>query len=357
MEKMNTGQIKYVKYAKLISSPKQIVTDDIYIDLQTLEYIILSDNNPNNNYLFYKSDENTYFPANTLVLYDFNTNTLKPLHIHIDYCAIAVKIYKNLLFVATDSNDITVYNFNTLEYIKTLYTGLKNLHYLTDYITIYEDNATDMQNLFVLTKNYKYNTIINFNTGEFIQYPKSLRDIIWNIYIDTIDNKVYLYSPYRIIVFTDTTFQNYKSIHTFINPVYSYSFYRVDNYLHVGGIKIDSTTYEQIDDKYVMYNAGTTPYFRYPYILFKDRCNIIVTDYNLQQLDSITMCSEPDDEIQQMYVCGYKVYCLIYDGSIKTIPIYYTEKHVSDMNKYLVDCQLFPPELITSIMSYVGNVP
>jgi hypothetical protein len=210
----------------------------------------------------------------------------------------------------------------------------------------------------VLTRNYKYNTIWNLNTGEFIQYPEPLRNRIWAIYIDNyidnMDNKVYLYSAYEIIVFTDISFQNYKSIHKFIIPMYSYSIYRVNNYLYAGNIKFDSTTYEKIDDIFT-YKAGTTPYFRYPYILFKDCCNIIVTDYNLQKLDSISMCSGPYNEIQQMYVCGYKVYCLIYDGSIKTIAIYCTKKQVSDMTQYLVDSQLLPPELIPSIMSYVGN--
>ena len=123
--KMQTGQVKHITHAKLVSSVKQKVSEDIYIDLRELEYITIYayylDNNEN--YMFYRSEEDTdYCENNTLILYDFKSNTLKPLHIPIDYHASVAKIYNNLVFVATAESNVKVYNFTTSEYIKTLYT-------------------------------------------------------------------------------------------------------------------------------------------------------------------------------------------------------------------------------------------
>lgn len=350
---MQTGTRKYIIYAKLVSSVKQNVTEDIYIDLRKLEYIYKneSDSDNNENYIFYKSEEDTdYCEKNTLLQYDFKTNTLKPLHIPIDYHANAAKIYNNMVFVATESSDIEVYNLTTSEHIKTLYTKPtgKSIYYLIDSIDIYE---SDSRNIFVFVKNYRYNTIWNFNTGEFIQYPKELQEKIWNIYIDKVDSKVYLYSVDEIIVFTDTTFQNYKVVYKFIVPYYSYMVYRFGNYLHAGDIKFDVNTYEKIEGSNI--DCVTLPYFRYPFTLFKECCDIVIIDYNLQKLDSLTMCDKSYDEIQQMYVCGNKVYCIIYDGSIKTITIYCTKKCAHDMNTFIVSSEMFPPELCNIIMSYV----
>lgn len=93
------------------------------------------------------------------------------------------------------------------------------------------------------------------------------------------------------------------------------------------------TTYEKIEGVY-NFNCGTQPYISYPHTLFKDCCDIVVTDYNLpptlnsklnpgdrefgvasvalhwdnnpvqtiQKLDSLTMCDKSYDDIQQMHV-------------------------------------------------------
>lgn len=350
---MQTGQVKHITHAKLVSSVKQNVTDDIYIDLHKLEYITTGcDSDNNENYVFYKSEDDTdYCKNNTLILYDFKSNTLKPLHIPIDYHASAAKIYNNMVFVSTTESDVKVYNFTTSEYIKTLYTkpAGNSIYHLIDCINIYEPEP---QNMFVLVTNYRYNTIWNFNTGEFIPYPEPLKNKLWEIYIDKIDCKVYLYSAYEIIVFTDTTFQNYKVIYKFIEPFYSYMIYRFGNYLHAGNIKFDVNTYDKIEGIHKL-NCRTLPYFRYPHILFKECCDLVITDYNLQKLDSLTMCDKSYDEIQQMYVCGNKVYCLTYDGSIKTITIYCTKKCARDVNTFIKTSDMFPIELCDIIMSYV----
>jgi hypothetical protein len=142
--------------------------------------------------------------------------------------------------------------------------------------------------------------------------------------------------------------------------------------------------------------------FTNKYIIFNTEFNIVVTDYNFTKLDtvctglqdqcnatdmqavrsvfldvthnsrsrhstsvamglecnvigSITICDKSDDnEIQKTYIRGKKVFCTIDDGSIKTCTIYCTKQDAADMNQYLNDCQLFPPEIITNIMSYVG---
>lgn len=351
---MQTGQVKHITHAKLVSSVKHNVTTDIYIDLRKLEYIYKSnfDSDNNENYIFYKSEEDTdYCEQNTLLLYDFKANTLKPLHISIDYHADAAKIYNNMVFVATNNSNIEVYNLTTSEHIKTLYTRPtgNSIYYLIDSINIYEP---DPDNIFVFARNYKYNTIWNFNTGEFIQYPEPLKNRIWNIYIDKVDFKVYLYSTYEIIVFTDTTFQQYKVIYKFIVPNNSYNLYRFDNYLHAGNIKFDVTTHEKIAGVY-NFTCRTQPYLRYPFTLFNEYDNIVITDYNLQKLDSLTMCDKIYDEIQQMYVCNNKAYCLSYDGSIKTITIYCSKKCAHDMNTFIESSEMFPAELCNIIMSYV----
>lgn len=352
---MQTGQVKHITHAKLVSSVKQNVTTDIYIDLRVLEYIYKdeSDSDNNENYIFYKSEKDIdYCEKNTLLQYDFKTNTLKPLHIPIDYHANAAKIYNNMVFVATESSDIEVYNLTTSEHIKTLYTKPtgKSIYYLIDSIYIFE---SDSRNIFVFVKNYRYNTIWNLNTGEFIPYPKELQELIWNIYIDKIDSKVYLYSSHGIIVFTDTTFQQYKVIYKFMPN--NAPIYRFDNYLHAGDIKFDVNTYETIYDvpPTLNFNCASVPYFRWSYILFKVDCDIVITDYNLQKLDSLTICDNSYDEIQQMYVYGNKAYCLMYDGSIKTITIYCTKKCAHDMNTFIETSEMFPPELCNIIMSYV----
>lgn len=352
---MQSGQVKHITHAKLVSSVKQNVTEDIYIDLRKLEYIAISDCDSDNNinYIFYKSEEDTdYCENNTLILYDFKSNTLNPLHIPIDYHASTAKIYNNMVFVSTTESNVKVYNFTTSEYIKTLYTkpSGNSIYYLVTSINIYEPEP---ENIFVLVTNYRYNTIWNFNTGEFIPYPEPLKNKLWNIYIDKIDSKVYLYSAHDIIVFTDTTFQNYKVIYKFIEPYLSYMFYRFGNYLFAGDIKFDVPTYEKIAGVYNFANCNTLPYFRYPFTLFKECCDIVITDYNLQKLDSLTMCDKTYDEIQQMHVCGDKAYCLMYDGSIKTITIYCTKKCAHDMNTFIETSEMFPPELCNIIMSYV----
>lgn len=238
--KMQTGSLKYITHAKLVSSVKRNVTADIYIDLRKLEYIYTDnyDSDNNINYIFYKSKKNEeYYAKNTLLMYEFKTNTLKPLNIPIDYHASAAKIYDGMVFVSTSENNIEVYNLVTAEHIKTfntIPTGKSNYH-LIGCINIYDP---DPSNTFVLATNYRYNTIWNFNTGEFIQYPEELQNKLWNIYIDKVDSKVYLYSVDEIIVFTDTTFQNYKIVYKFIVPYYYYMVYRFGNYLHAGNINL-----------------------------------------------------------------------------------------------------------------------
>ena len=354
------------------------IAKTVMVNLKNLELLSSDDN-----YIIYKSEQDTeYCNANTIIFIDLNTKTIKTTNIPIDPYASAIKIYKDnttcdeLIFVATLDNDINVYSFASGKLIKKLYAQMTDYSYLIDKIHIFKPDA---ENMIILTNNYKYNSIWNYNTAKYIPYPKELQNTIYYVYIDEVDKKVYLYSSYRLIIFTDLIFQNYKVLCESKEPVFlNMHPFRIGKCVLFGFQIIDAESGTNITPADSVINTVTyektlgmygnthlrpitnmpdyyksNPCFTNQYIIFNTEFNIIVTDYNFTKLDTITICDKSDDnEIQKTYIRGKKVFCTLEDGSIKTCVIYCTKQDVADMNQYLTDCQLFPPEIITNIMSY-----
>lgn len=345
---MQTGPICHIKTATLFEPHMDAKSiNNIPVDLQSLDVLVTD-----NSYILYKTNTpSEYFEDDTIYIFDLETKTIKNLYIPIDNVVSYAKIYKDMVFVPTCENNIEVYCLSTGKLIKLLRTELTyTVAFLINEIYIFNPTPETM---FVLARNYKYNEIWNFNTKALIPYPKELLRSIWRIYIDNVSSKVYIYSDYKIIVFTDLTFQNYTIIDEHSKPTYYDIYpYRLGKYIYIKHYKIDADTYELIDNPNY-YGSYREPYFTKQYIIFCSDRTITFTDYNLEIIGHIDICDE-SCVIEQVYVLGYKVFCPLDDGTIKTCPIYCTKQQATDMSQYLDDCNVLPPELNACVMSYVG---
>ena len=379
MAEMQTGPTQLIE-----SVPLTLRCDNTFktvsVNLSDLEVLSSDDN-----YVIYKCENDTeYCKANMIIVLDLNTKTIKVTNIPTDPYADAIKIYKDntsdvdneLIFVAKLENDINIYNLASGQLIKKLYANNTDYAYLIDKISIFRP---DNENMFVLTDNYKYNTIWHYNTGKHIPYPKELQNVIYYVYIDDVGKKVYLYSSYHLIIFTDLTFQNYTVLCESKEQVFlNIKPFRIGKHIHFGYQIIDADTGINITPpdsvkntvtyKKSQYNGGTclspvinmpdyyksNPCFTNQYILFNTEYTIHVLDYNLNSVGTILVYENEDLGVNKIYSRGNKVFCIYNDDTITTFTIYCTKQDVANMDKFLNDCQLLPPELIISIMSYVG---
>jgi hypothetical protein len=179
---MQTGPIQLIETVPLTLSCEGTFKT-VMIDLKDLEMLSSDDN-----YVIYKSDNDTeYCKANTIIVLDLNTKTIRITNIPTDPHADAIKIYKDntkdinneLIFIATLDNDINIYNLAAGQHIKKLNAGGIDYAYLINKIYIFKPDA---ENMFVLTDNYKYNTIWHYkptdNSSRLIPYPKELQHTI-----------------------------------------------------------------------------------------------------------------------------------------------------------------------------------
>jgi hypothetical protein len=381
---MQTGPTQLIESVSLT-----LRCDDTFktvpVSLKDLEMLLSDDN-----YIIYKSEHDTeYCKANTLIVLDLNTKTIRTTNIPTDPHADAIKIYRDdttceeLIFVATLDNDINIYNFTSGQHIKKLNACGTDYAYLINKIYIFKPDAT---NMFVLTDNYKYNSIWHYNPTDnnscFIPYPEQLQNTIYYVYIDEVDKKVYLYSSYRLIVFTDLTFQNYKVLCESNDPVFSNIHpFKIGKHIHFGYQKIDAVSGTNITPpdsvsntltyKLTQYNGvnyytpvinmsdyyKSKPCFANRYILFNTEYTIHILDYNLNSVGIIPVYKDEDLGVNKIYARGNKVFCIYDDDTITTFTIYCTKQDAADMNKFLKDCQLLPQELIINVMEYVGVPP
>lgn len=379
---MQTGPEQLIKSVPLIVK-RDGIDKTVMVNLKDLE-ILSSDDN----YVTYKSDNDTeYCKAGTVIILDLNTKTIRTTNIPTDPHADAIKIYKDntkdvddeLIFVATLDNDINIYNLTSGQRIKKLNARGTDYAYLINNISIFKPDA---ENMFVLTDNYKYNMIWHYNPSDnnsrLIPYPNELQNTIYYVYIDEVAKKVYLYSPYRLIIFTDLTFQNYTILCDSNEPVFcNITPFRVGKHIHFGYQKIDAECGTNITPKDSVVNTVTykkftengtdcytlvinmpdyynsKPCFTNQYILFNVEYTILILDYNFNSV-GIVPYKGYELGVNKIYARGNKVFCVFYDDTITTFAIYCTKQDAADMNQYLTDCQLFPPELIMNIMTYMG---